>query len=85
MQRITRYFFNPKKTLLNILAYISVFQRALVNATINVLSSSHKNNIYKHFQQHHGRKGNSDDVETISDVMNELKQYIKKTENVHSS
>ena len=26
---------------------------------------SHKNNIYKHFLQHHGRKGNADDVDTI--------------------
>lgn len=44
--------------------------------------TSHKNNIYKHFQQHHGRKGNSDDVETIGEVMKELKQYLKKSSSI---
>ena len=49
------------------------------------VSFSHKNNIYKHFQQHHGRKGNFDDVETIDQVLDELKQYIKKTEQTQKS
>lgn len=41
-----------------------------------IVSCSHKNNIYRHFQQHHGRKGNFDDVETSEEVLEELKKYI---------
>jgi hypothetical protein len=52
---------------------------------LNFISFSHKNNIYKHFQQHHGRKGNFDDVETIDQVLDELKQYIKKAEQTQKS
>ena len=55
---------------------VAIDGRWISDINLSCLFSSRRDNIYRHFPMHHGRKGNFDDVETIDHVLEEVKSHI---------